>query len=406
MLTPLATTWLMRGAVPLLGRGLGTMGRMAPRNVTNSLSRTAIAVAALMVSVSVTIGVGLMIGSFRHTVIVWLDQILQGDVYISVPAATSAQSSALIDPQVIQTVAAWPGVERLDMLRTMTAEASFGPVDLVAVNNPDYGKRAFRSSTRGPQEIWEAMQSGAVVISEPLANRLGMRRAGAEITLSTAAGPHTFPVVGIYYDYASSRGTVSMALDTYRRLWGDESITALGLNLAPGLEAEAVVRELERAVAPAQRLSIRSNRVLRAEALAVFDRTFAITGALQLLATLVAFIGVLSALLSLQLEKQREIGILRAIGLTARQLWGLVMLETGLMGAVAGLLAMPTGFVLALILIYIINRRSFGWTLQLQVEGGHFIVALLIAVTAALLAGIYPARKMSRMLTAEALKYE
>ena len=100
----------------------------------------------------------------------------------------------------------------------------------------------------------------------------------------------------------------------------------------------------------------------------VFDRTFAITGALQILATVVAFIGVLSALLSLLLEKQRELGLLRAMGLTVRELWGLVLLESGLMGAVAGVLAMPTGLALSLILIYIINRRSFGWTLQMRVD--------------------------------------
>ncbi len=124
------------------------------------------------------------------------------------------------------------------------------------------------------------------------------------------------------------------------------------------------------------------------------------------MATVVAFIGVLSALLSLQLDKQRQLGILRAVGLTARQLWGLVMLETGLMGTVAGLLSMPTGYALSLILIYIINRRSFGWTLQMQVKPAPFIEALVVAVIAALLAGIYPAYRMGKMVTAEALRFE
>jgi putative ABC transport system permease protein len=169
---------------------------------------------------------------------------------------------------------------------------------------------------------------------------------------------------------------------------------------------DAVVYDLQDALSPVQRLFVRPNRALREEAMVVFNRTFAITGALQLLATIVAFIGVLSALLSLQLEKQQEIGILRAVGLTARQLWGMVMLETGLMGAVAGALAMPTGFVLSLILIYVINQRSFGWTLQMQVGLTPFVQALAVAVLAALLAGIYPALKMGRMITAEALRFE
>jgi putative ABC transport system permease protein len=226
------------------------------------------------------------------------------------------------------------------------------------------------------------------------------------VTLNTDQGRHEFPVIGIYYDYASTQGTVLMNLDTYRSLWQDPSITAVDLRLASGADPEAVANGLQASLAPIQSLLVRPNRALRQDVLVVFDRTFAITGALQLLATIVAFIGVLSALLSLELERQRELGILRAVGLTVRQLWGLIMLETGLMGAVAGLLAMPTGYVLALILVYIINRRSFGWTLQMQVLPGPFIQALAVAVIAALLAGIYPAWRMSRKTEADAMRFE
>ena len=405
-LTPLVTTLLMRIATRPLGRIWGALGRMAPRNVVTSISRTAVAVAALMVAVSVTIGVSLMIGSFRSTVVTWLDQVLQGDVYVSAPSRTSTQATTPLDPAVLPLVESWPGVERVDLLRTATVESPEGPVSIFGVYNPNFGDRPFLSSDLSSEEIWAAMQAGAVVVSEPYANLAGLPRRGGTVTLYTAGGPREFPVAGIYYDYVTSGGTISMSLDTYRRLWNDEALTALALRLAPGADADAVARELGDALAPVQRLFVRPNQALRDEALVIFDRTFAITGALQLLATVVAFIGVLSALLSLLLEKQREVGILRAVGLTARQLWGLVILETGLMGAVAGLLAMPTGFALSLILIYIINRRSFGWTLQMQVEPAPFLTALAVAMAAALLAGLYPARRMGKMLTAEALRYE
>ena len=405
-LTPLVTMVLMRAVTRPLGRIWGALGRMAPRNVVTSISRTAVAVAALMVAVSVTIGVSLMIGSFRTTVVAWLDQVLQGDVYVSAPSRTSTQASTPLDPAVLPVVEVWPGVERVDLLRTVTVESPGGPISVFAVDNPNFGDRPFVTGDLSSEEIWAAMQDGAVVVSEPYANLVDLPRKGGSVTLYTSEGPREFPVAGIYYDYVTSSGIVSMSLDTYRRLWNDETVTALSVRLEPGVDADAVTRELGDALAPVQRLFVRPNQALRDEALVIFDRTFAITGALQLLATVVAFIGVLSALLSLLLEKQREVGILRAVGLTARQLWGLVMLETGLMGAVAGLLAMPTGFALSLILIYIINRRSFGWTLQMQVDPAPFLTALAVAVVAALLAGIYPARKMGRMLTAEALRYE
>ena len=134
---------------------------------------------------------------------------------------------------------------------------------------------------------------------------------------------------------------------------------------------------------------VQSNLSVRGNALDIFDRTFAITAALQLLAVVVAFIGVLSALMSLQLERSRELGILRATGMTVRQMWQLTLLETGLMGATAGLLAMPVGWLLAWILIYVINVRSFGWTLQMQLEPAYFLQAFMVAVGAALLAGVY-----------------
>lgn len=407
MLAPLLTGALMRLAAPVLGRLWGILGRMAPRAVIASLSRTATAVAALMVAVSVTIGVSLMIGSFRQTVIAWLEQTLQGDVYISAPGLTGSTPSTPLDPGVTRRLASWPGVERVDVVRSVTVDSPQGPVEVMATNNFTIPQeRIFAARSLPVQEMWPALESGSVLISEPLANRLEIPAQGGEIVLNTAQGQQRFPVAGIYYDYASTQGTVLFALPVYRRLWEDPAITAASLRLSPGTEADRVVRELQDALAGEQNLVIRANRTLRDDVLEVFDRTFAITGALQLLATVVAFIGVLSALLSLELERQREQGILRAIGLTVRQLWGLIMLETGLLGAVAGLLAMPCGYALALILVYVINRRSFGWTLQMQVWPEPFIMAVVVALTAALLAGIYPARRISRSTTAEAVRFE
>ena len=197
-----------------------------------------------------------------------------------------------------------------------------------------------------------------------------------------------------------------MWLENYRQIWSDDSITAVALRLQPGQDVDVVTQELSETLTPIQELLVQPNLALRTQTLEVFDRTFAITSALQLLTMTVAFVGVLSAMLSLQLEKQRQLGILKAIGLTARQLWSLILLETGLMGSVAGLLAWPTGYGLAIILIYIINRRSFGWTLQLQLVSEPFIQGLLVAVLAALLAGLYPAYRISRRAAADAMRFD
>ncbi len=197
-----------------------------------------------------------------------------------------------------------------------------------------------------------------------------------------------------------------MAMSFYRQLWADDGITAIGLRLAPGYDPDAVARQLQDHFSGGQMLQIRPNQALRADVMQVFDRTFAITAALRILATGVAFIGVLNTLLLMQLEKQREAGILRALGLTGRQLWGLTLLETGLMGLAAGLLAAPTGYALSLILVYVINLRSFGWTLQMMITPQAFLQGLLVSVGSALLAGIYPAWKIGRKQAAEAIREE
>jgi putative ABC transport system permease protein len=364
-------------------------------------------VAALMVAIAVTIGVSLMVGSFRFTVETWMNQILHGDVYVSVPGATVSQPVYEIDSQVIAVLDDVEGVARVDLLQNAIVDSPDGPIQLSANNNPNDGlEQLYLSTDYPPEEIWQAVEQGAILVSEPLANRLDLPLNGGELSLYTDQGLQVFPVAGIYYDYASSQGNVILSLDNYRRLWGDDQVAAAALILEPGIDAQSIAKTLEIQLAPLQSLLVRPNQALRDDTLAVFDRTFAITGALQLMTTFVAFVGVLSAMMSLQLDKQRQLGILKAIGLTSRQLWRLTVLETGLMGAVAGLLAMPTGYMLALILVYIINRRSFGWTLQMQVSIEPFLQALVIAVLAALLAGFYPARRIIKRNTAEAIRFD
>jgi putative ABC transport system permease protein len=340
-------------------------------------------------------------------VIIWLDQILHGDIYVSVPGASISQPSYPFDAAVIPILNRFEGVSRVDLLQTAIVDSPMGPIQISANNNPnDALEQLYLSTEMPPIQIWDALQKGAILVSEPLANRLNLPQRDAAIALYTDQGLHTFPVVGIYYDYASTTGNAILSLNVYRQYWNDDAITAAALVMEPGSDIDAITQQIQAELAGTQNLLVRPNQALREDTLEIFDRTFAITGALQLMTTIVAFIGVLSAMMSLQLDKQRQLGILRAIGLSARQLWTLVFLETGLMGSVAGLFAMPTGYILAIILIYIINRRSFGWTLQMHVESWPFIQAFLVALGASLLAGLYPAWRIIKRNTAEAIRYE
>ena len=406
-LTPWITAAIMRLSAEPLGKAFGLLGRLAPRNVIRSQSRTAVAVAALMIAVAVTIGVQVMITSFRTTVIIWLEQTMRGDVYVSAQGLSATRPDTPLDPGAAALVESHPQVESSLAIRVVTAESEQGPVELAAASaERQMDPRLFLAVQESPQRAWELFRDGAVLLSEPLANRLGITDAGGSLKLLTPEGWQSFVIAGIYADYASTRGTVRMSLDVYRQLWNDDRINGLALFLPPEADADAVTADLRARLAGSPDVQVNPSRVLREQALVIFDRTFAITVAMQLVTTLVAFIGVLSSLLALQLEKAREMGILRALGLTVAELRRLMFWETGLLGASAGLSALPTGYILAWILIFVINRRSFGWTLQMHVDPAPFVQAFLLAVGAALLAAVYPAWRLSRIQAAEALRGE
>jgi len=403
-LTPFVTVTLMRLLNDPLAALFGLLGRLAPRNVIRSQSRTAVAVAALMIAVSVTIGVQVMIASFRTTVTLWLDQTLQGDIYIAAQGLSATRLDTPLDPEVVAIALAYPLAQSSAVVRVVSVETESGSVDLVAVTSDPLDARILLMGS--PEAIVRKMKEGAILLSEPLAARLGMDSVDGTFPLLTPEGWVQFPVAGIYADYASTRGTIRMDIDVYRSLWKDNTLNGVSLMLNPSADVDSVTADLRGQLIGFERIQVNPSGALRDDAIKIFDRTFAITTAMQLVTTLVAFIGVLSSLLALQLEKTREMGILRALGLTLAEMRLLTFWETGLLGASAGLLALPTGYILAWILIFIINQRSFGWTLQMQMEPVPFAQAFVLAVSAALLAAVYPAWRLSRMQTAEALRGE
>jgi putative ABC transport system permease protein len=410
LLTPILTLWMMDGMQWLLRRA-GIVERMAPRTIVRSLSRMAVAVAALMVAVSVIIGVGVMIGSFRQTVELWLDDVLQADIFISPPEISGSATQTQLDPALLDELLQMPGVASAATTRqvdvTAQLESAGDPLQLrvVALSQDLAGAdRRYRAASGTWQETWAAVENGGILINEPMSTRLGLG-VGDRVIVQTDQGPRAFPIAGVTVDF-DVRNVAIMTDAIYRQFWEDTGVTAIALFVGTGFDVDETVAEIRSAFAGREELLVSSNRGLRQNALEVFDRTFSITVALQLLATIVAFIGILSTLMSLQLERMREIGVLRSTGMTRRQLWKLSLLETGLVGSTAGLLAMPTGFVLALVLIYIINLRSFGWTLEMTLQPMEFVQAFLVALAAALLAGLYPAWKMGQTQPAEALRAE
>jgi putative ABC transport system permease protein len=408
LFTPLILLWSMRAVTPLTNQLFGVLGRMAPRAIIRSLSRTSVAVAALTIAVSVIIGVSVMIGSFRNTVADWLENTLVADIYIAPPGLTANQSEADVDPLLRELIADVDGVARVATNRTRQVNApdypDLPPVNLEAVD--------FDLAGAGRDYVWLSVENadtvlaaGQVLVSEPFAFRRGITPDKHTITLLTDEGEQTFDIAGVFYDYSTDQGSVLMSRATYDQYWNDPFISALAVFVEPDADIDTVIDGIEAQLTDYE-VIVQSNRSLKDNVFAVFERTFTITVALRLLATLVAFIGILSALMSLQLEHTREYGVMRATGMTPNQLRLFTFIQTGLMGIVAGLLAIPIGLVLAMVLIYVINVRSFGWTMQFGIIYGEIAQAFAVAIGAALLAGVYPALQLARINISRAIRSE
>jgi putative ABC transport system permease protein len=403
---PVATHRLMTACVPVMARFGGALAAFAPRDVTRSLSRTSAAIAALMLAVSVAIGLRLMIGSFRTTVAVWLESTLRGDVYLSGRTLGGTAATTPIAPAALAELRKLPGVRRIDLVRSTSIDSDRGRLHVSASSRPFFDDpRLYKDLAIPQRDLPARLGTGDVLVSEPLASRLGLRAGRDVLELRSESGPpRRSRVLGIYYDYASTQGQLLMDLEFYRDLVSDPHVTGAALVLDDPSATEAVSNRLARDLSPIQALRVRPNRQLRRDVFAVFDQAFAITRALVLLATGVATLGVLSALLALQLERRRSYGMLRALGVTGRQAARQVLTQTSLLGGAAALLAVPTGIVLAVLLIYVINRRAFGWTLHMELAIEPFAAAFALAMIAAGAAAVLPAWRLWRSTTAELLR--
>lgn len=399
LLIPAFVRGATRLMAPLGNRIGGVPGRMAIAGISAGLSRTAVAIVALTVAVSATVGVSVMVDSFRDSVGAWLRTTLRADLYAGVPRGP-------MDPDLIEAVRAVDGVEALSTLRRAWLEDENGRTQLRVIDMAPRSYAGTEVLDADPDEVWPRWESEDVVlVSEPYAfqRRVGQ---GDTLSLSTDAGKREFEIAAVFQSYDVNASALLMSRATYSRHFDDETIDSIGIYLAEGVSVEAASNALGKLVVGGQALRITSNADLRRRSLEIFDRTFVITDVLYWLALGVAFIGILSAMLALQLERAREFATLRALGMTARQLGSLIVTQTGAIGLLSGLASIPLGLVMALVLIKVINRRAFGWKIDMSVAPEILLTAVIFAIGASMLAGLYPAWRAGRSQPALAMREE
>ena len=386
-----AAVFALPGSVGLLASPLAlssaVLARLARARLTAAPGQVVVAGAGVVASVALAVSMAIMVGSFRDSVDDWLTKVLPSDLYVR---ASSSAASGFLDPEAVARIAATEGVSgvvpvRYDSLRLDEAAL---PVTLIA--RPTDGGDALPVVIRSPIDFSEHPR---VWITEAMVDlhRLGI---GDMIALPIAGYGVDFVVAGVTRDYSRQHGAVIVELSDYRRLSGDELTNDLGVTLAPGANPNDVALRIREALGD-RVVEISSPTEIRAISLDIFDRTFLVTYLMQAVAVLIGLFGISTTFSALATSRSKEFGMLRHLGLKRRDIGLLLALEGSLTAAVGVVIGTIAGGAIALLLVEVINRQSFHWSMDLSPPLGAIVgFALTLVLLAALAARVSGAKAM------------
>jgi putative ABC transport system permease protein len=397
---------------PTLG---GTIRHIAREQTSRGMGRNAVTVSAFLVGVAIMVGVLVMIRSFRDTVEIWIDQTVMAD-FIVAPAGwphavRNGASSPLLPGAWRSQLAEAQLVSAVDTYRDLRIDLQGQPVALVSRDLALHAARSRYLFIEGGSAaiLARAAAGEGAILSEVVANRLGMGR-GSRLSLVTPKGNQSVEVLGVFYDYATDGGKIVIDRSLYRQWWNDEGVTVFPIYVESGADMArartSILGTLAQASAGHRMPTVLSNAELRQEILRIFDRTFTLTYVLEAIAVIIATLGIINTLVTSVVERRRELATLQALGSSRKQITALILWEAGYLGLLGTGMGLVGGCALALILIRVINRQSFGWTIQISWPFGLIAGVAALALVAALVAGFWPARWAARQPLVEGLRYE
>ncbi|MEO8485739.1 MAG: FtsX-like permease family protein [Betaproteobacteria bacterium] len=367
--------------------------RAAPGQATVSL-------AAIVAAVALAVSMAIMVASFRDSLAAWLDRMLPADVYLR---AGGASSSGWLDPDERRAIASLPGVRQAEFMRVLriTVRDDEPGVALLA-RDLDRANAADRIALIGDPVSVAAGQPPAAWVSEAYADRF-RASPGATILLPIGGRPIAFTVAGLWRDYARQTGAVIIARDAYVRLTGDDRVNDAALWLAPGASADAVRAAVDARFGK-DRLTFATPGEIRAVSLAVFDRTFAVTYALEAVAIAIGLVGLSASFGALALARRREFGVLRHLGMTRRQIGAMLAAEGAMVSSVGLVVGLVLGGAISLVLVHVVNRQSFRWSMDLHVPWAQLAAFSLALLALATLTALASARRATAGDTVAAVR--
>jgi putative ABC transport system permease protein len=407
LLMPAAILGLTQLLRPLLFRLFHAEGEVAAENLHSALSRSAVAAASLMTGVAMVVSVAIMISSFKRTVYTWVDQTVQADLIVSAADLSSGVSTVPLPASLTRELHSIAGVLEVDALRSLSISYQDRRVVLNVADLDVFARHTEYPFLDGEHDaiFAEVISQDSVIVSENFRYRFAVQR-GDYVTLPTPEGPRSFRVAGVSLDYSSDQGTIVIHWGTFRKYWTEDVVDTIGVFVRPGVSLEAVAAEIKQRFGPSHRLFVFSNQAFKEEIYRLIDQSFVITSALEIIAIAVGIMGIATALYTSVLERQRETSVLRALGAFRHQIRKIILLESGFLGLLGVGVGTLCGACLSIILVYIINRQSFGWTLRLTFPTWTVVVSLGLIFVTALAAGIWPAHQAARVRLTETLRME
>jgi putative ABC transport system permease protein len=390
----LGTLQLLPRLVVLLLGALPTPHRAAPQLAVAQLrgapGQVAVTLAAIVASLSLMVAMAIMVASFRQALDAWLVGILPADLYVR---ASAAGDSAYLTPEDQARIATLHGVGRAEFLREqqLVLDPSRPRVVLLA-RTLDAAQPQRRLPLLGVTVTPAAGAPPPLWVNETMVDVYGFAP-GKVVTLPLGGRAVPFTVAGVWRDYARPQGAMVIERERYVALTGDQAVTSAALWLAPGTTVAELERTLVADVPGGAQLELASPGDIRAVSLHIFDRTFAVTYALELAAVGLGLCGLSSSFSALVLARRREFGVLRHLGMTRRQIGAMLATEGLLLSGIGLGVGLGLGYVISLILVQVVNRQSFHWGMELSLPWAALGVAALLVLALATLTALASGRR-------------
>jgi putative ABC transport system permease protein len=403
---------------PAIGRFVGLLARrslarfgiavrLGADAFDRNTGRSAVAIAALGMALANVVNAGVFVESMKHSTLNWFERSVRADVFVFAGTSVQARNDHPLPPEVGEAMARLPGVAFVDGFRMVRQRYEGQPIYVISHELDGYRKHAEFPVVAGDVDsAIEQMSKGtAVAASESFAHEFKVG-VGDSVTLMTPTGPHTFRVALVYVDYNTDLGVLCTTTEVYRRVWRDSLVDSYGIYLAKGGTAKVVRDAVVRDWSSRFRLMVVGNIEYKRDLLALIDRTFVLTKATELVAIIVAILGIVNTLLVSVIDRRMELGSLRAIGALRRQIGRMFMTEASLLGFAAALLGIAWGGLFSLYIVKELLPLQIGWQLTWKFTGGTVLETLLLAQVVSAVGALWPMRVASNLDPTEALQYE